>query len=59
MASGEPSDSEGSLYVHFDSKEALLLAVLAERMPGFRERLRERGMGPHRANEAIAAYLRL
>ena len=97
--------SEGSLYVHFDSKEALFLAVLTERMPGLiplvkslhervgtgdlratleeiartaiafysevfpmsaavlatpalRDGLRMRGMGPHRANEAIAAYLR-
>ncbi len=96
--------AEGSLYNHFASKEALVLAVMAERLPGFirlvrslperagtddvrerlveiartaldfyaetlpmmsaalttpalRERLRAQGMGPHRANEGIVAWL--
>lgn len=98
--------SEGTLYNHFPSKEAVFVAVLAERLPpfvpllaklvegagtgdvgrnleevarsalaffaellpitaaalgtpGVREELRRSGVGPHRANEALASYLRL
>jgi AcrR family transcriptional regulator len=104
----EAGFSEGTLYKHFDGKEELFLAVLAERLPSFvalskelpgragretvrqileevartalafyaegvpisasvfsepgllarhGEELRRRGAGPHRANEAVAAYL--
>ncbi|HWE61321.1 MAG TPA: TetR/AcrR family transcriptional regulator [Chloroflexota bacterium] len=98
--------SEGSLYTHFANKEALLLAVMTERLPpfipvlkalleragedtlqdhleevariavpfyleltpmvatviatpGLSESLRRQGLGPHRANQALATYLRL
>ena len=105
----EAGYSEGALYKHFDGKEELFLAVLAERLPSLvalskelperagrgtvqgtleevagtalafyeesvpvtasmfsepdllarhAEELRRRGAGPHRANEAVAAYLR-
>lgn len=105
----EAGFSEGTLYKHFEGKEELFLAVLAERLPSFvalakelpgragqgavhetleevartalafyaegvpisasvfsepallarhGEELRRRGGGPHRANEAMAAYLR-
>ena len=98
--------SEGSLYTHFANKEALLVALITERLPPFvpalkslleragedtlqehlvevarvavpfyaelmpllttmlvtpdlKESLRRQGLGPQRANEALATYLRL